>query len=248
MMHEFGIPKGIYYYFLGNLYWFTHNTSTRRFLGIRYSMIVKLLAIILILAAWIYDWGRIPLIISISLLIGLYLAYWHARRAGYFKFVGGKPALPAFGDYRKLPPYKRVPCIATGVFSVQDWEKSVLLKPADYWQVPHGDHALMVEHLPKKYLYQFFNVSGMKDIQQGWLLYGSHPKPALSISYISIWGPEFTGGLFNIFRTEPKPVEPVLRTIHLSFSSSNEEETVFQNILRDLQQHNTNEKRVGNTN
>jgi hypothetical protein len=242
-MHEFGIPKRIYYYFLGNLYWFTHYTSTHNILGVRYSMIVKFAAIILIMAARFYHWERIPLALSTALLIGIYLAYWYARRSGYFKFIGGKPAYPDDLEYEKLPPYKRVPCIATGIFSVQDWEKSILLKPADYWQVPHGDHALMVEHYHHKYLYQFFNVTRIKDMQKGWLLYGSHPSPALSISFLSIWGPEFAKDLFNIFRTEPKAVEPILRTIYLSFSSLNEEQTICQNIMRDIQQYNTKGKR-----
>jgi hypothetical protein len=247
-MQEFGIPKRIYYYFLGNLYWFTHNTSTHTVLGVRYSMIVKLAAIILALAAWVYDWGRIPFAISIALIIGIYLAYWSARRSGYFKFVRGKPAYPDDLEYQKLPPYERVPCIATGIFSVSDWEKSILLKPADYWQVPHGDHALMVEYIHHKYLYQFFNVPRIKDLQKGWLLYGSHPNPALSISFLSIWGPEFTKELFNIFRSEPKPIEPVVRTIYLSFSSLNEEEIICQNIMSDIQQYNTKEKRSGTAN
>jgi hypothetical protein len=101
----------------------------------------------------------------------------------------------------------------------------------------------MVEHYHHKYLYQFFNVTRIKDMQKGWLLYGSHPSPALSISFLSIWGPEFAKDLFNIFRTEPKAVEPILRTIYLSFSSLNEEETICQNIMRDIQQYNTKGKR-----
>jgi hypothetical protein len=248
MMHEFGLPKRIYYYYLGNLYWFTHYTSTHKLLGIRYSTIIKLLAIILVLGAWISGWRRIPLALSIFLIAGLYLAYWRARRSGYFKFVGGKPAYTNGEEYGTLPPYKRVSCIATGIFSVQDWEKSVLLKPADYWQVPHGDHALMVEHLPHKYLYQFFSVEKMQDMQRGWLLYGPHPNPAMSISFISIWGPEFAKELFNIFRREPKPVEPILRTIYLSFSTLEEEEAICQNILRDMQQYHTKGKRIGSAN
>jgi hypothetical protein len=242
MLHEIGFPKRFYYYYLGTLYQFTYYTTTHKLLGFRYSLLFKLLAIMFVLAAWVFDWGQVPLIILIALLVWIYLAFWRARKSGYYKFIGGKPAQPDGQDYQKLPPYEPIPCLATGFFSVQDWEKRVLLKPADYWQVPHGDHALMVEHLPHKYLYQFFNVAGIKDFQHGWLLHGSHPKPALSISFLSIWGPEFAKELFSIFRSEPKPVQPIVRTIYLSFSSDEEEELIFQNILRDIQQFSRKEK------
>ena len=80
-MHEIGFPKRIYNNYLGYLYWFTHYTSTHSILGVRFSTVVKLSAIGLVLAAWIYDWGQIPLILSIIFLIWVFLAYWRAGRS-----------------------------------------------------------------------------------------------------------------------------------------------------------------------
>ena len=245
-MNELGLPKRICYNYLGYLYWFTHYTSTHGVLGIRYSTIVKLLGITLVLAAWIYDWGDSPLIISSLLLGWIFLAYWRSEHSGYCQFVSDKPAQVDQQKYQKLPPYKRIACIATGLFSVQDWEKNVLLRPAAYWQAPRGDHGLMVEHEPHRYLYQFFNVESMHELQRGWLLHGSHPRPALSISYLSIWGPEFTEVQYSVFGSERKPVDPKPRTIYLSFTSDEEKEIICQNILNDIQQYH-NKKQAAET-
>ena len=243
-MHEIGLLKSIYYNYLSYLYWFTHYTSTHKVLGIRLSTIVKLLAITLVLMAWFYRWGDIPIILTIVLLAWIFTAYWRAGRSGYFQFVAENTAQANDQAYKKLQPYRRVSCIATGIFSVQDWEKNVLLRPAAYWQAPRGDHGLMVEHEPHRYLYQFFNVSKMQDLHRGWLLYGPHPRPALSISYLSIWGPEFAQEQYSIFGSDRKPVEPKLRTIYISFSSKEEEEVICQNILNDIQQNNPQKKTV----
>jgi len=236
-MPDLSLPKRLYYIYLGHLYRFTHLTSNRHILGISLATIVKLLAIALVLAAWLYDWGRIALAISILLLVWVFLAYWRAGRSGYFRFIAGPPAVPDNQDYETLAPYKRVSCIASGIFSVQNWEKNVLLRPANYWQVPRGDHALMVEHEPQRFLYQFFDVATMQELQRGWLLYGSHPQPALSVTYLSIWGPEFTQEQYSIFGSDTKPVEPKPRTIYLSFPSEEIEKIICSNILRDVQRH-----------
>jgi hypothetical protein len=241
MTHEIGLPQRIYYNYLGYLYWFTHYTSTHRFLGIRLSSLIKLLAVILVFSAWVFGWGQLSLIILVLFLIWVYLAYWRAGRSGYFKFVSSKQALIEVQNYEKLQPFNKVSCLATGIFSVQDWEKVVLLKPAAYWQAPRGDHGLMVEHAPQKYLYQFFNAQTVQSMQQGWLIYGAKPKPALAISFLSIWGPELTKVQFSIFGATQKEVEPILRSIYLSFLTDEEGEIIRQNILKDIQDQQVEE-------
>ena len=241
-MHDLPLPKRIYYNYLGYLYWITHYTSTNGILGMRFSTMVKLLAIILVLAAWFYKWGNPALFITLLLLIWVYFSYWRAGRSGYLHFVSGKPAKVGKQQYDKIATYRRVGCSASGLFSLHSWEKNVLFCPANYWQVPRGDHALMVEHSPHKYLYQFFDVALMQELQRGWLLYGSHPRPALSISYLSIWGPEFSEVQYSIFGSERKAVDPRQRTIYLSFPSDEAEEIICQNILNDVQRTRNEEQ------
>jgi hypothetical protein len=231
-MGELSLLKRIYYSYLGNLYWFTHYTTTHTFLGMRQSALIKFLAILLALASWLLDWGPVVRYLSLVLLVSIFLAYWTARRAQYFRFVPGDGAIANRREMEKPAPYHRLPVKASGIFSLQDWEKNVLFRPAHYWQVPMGDHAVMVEHAPRKYLYQFFNTRTMTALQQGWLIYGPHPNPALAISFQSIWGPEFNEIHFSIFGAEKKAKEPKQRTIYLSFDQEEAEQIVWQNIVR----------------
>ncbi len=234
-MPDLSFPKRIYYGYLGYLYWFAHMTASKQFLGVHLSTFIKLAAILLVFAAWLYGRGDAPHILSLLLLVWLFTFYWLSERRGYIRFVrGGPPALrEAAGE--KIVPYRRIPCIASGVFSLQQWEKSVLLRPTDYWQSPRGDHALMVEHEPKRYLYQFFSVAKLIDLQQGWLLYGAHPRPTLLISFVSIWGPEFSEVQYSIFGAERKPVEPGTRSIYISFVDQKTEQIICRNILGDVE-------------
>ncbi len=241
-MHDLPLPQRVYYRYLGALYWFTHYTDTHRLLGIRLSTFIKLLAVFLALAAWRFNWGNLPLALALLLILWIYIAYWRARRRGYFRFVADRSLRTGDDDYEKLAPYQRFACQATGVFSLQEWEKSVLFCPAAYWQAPQGDHALMVEHQPRKYLYQFFNVAKVHHLQRGWLLYGAHPRPALSINFLSIWGPEFSKVHFSIFGSEIQSSGPKVRTIYLSFAEDEAEQRICQNIAGDLRRFQSEEQ------
>ena len=61
---------------------------------------------------------------------------------------------------------------ATGVFSVKDWEEFMLGRPADYWRVPMGDHAVMVQYSPGRFLYQFIRLGAIEAIEAGSLFHG----------------------------------------------------------------------------
>lgn len=73
----------------------------------------------------------------------------------------------------------------------------------------------------------------MQDLQKGWLLFGSKPRPALSISFLSTWGPEFDDVNISMLGINRKNPEEKLRTIYLSFESEEDEEAVWQNLLFD---------------
>lgn len=134
------------------------------------------------------------------------------------------------GELTPLPKKEHVAVCASGTFSLRDWEKNVVLRPAEYWQVPLGDHAIMVEHEPGRYLYQFFSAETMQELNTGWLLYGSHPRPAISVTFLSSWGPEFNEDTVSLLRsTRPNKA----RTIYLSFANDEQENAVWQNLIFD---------------
>ena len=241
-MHDLPFLKRFTYSILGYLYWFTYYTTTHRFLGIRISSLVKMLAIVLVLATWFGDWGEPMLILSLLLLAGVFAVYWIAKRVGYFSFVPSPYRIDFDEEESELTPYERIAIGATGIFSLQEWELSVLLRPAQYWQVPRGDHAVMVAHEPQKYLYQFFNVADVQAVRNGWLLFGRHPQKALAISFLSIWGPEFSQLQVNIFGSITQTAQPANRTIYLSFPDAESEQAVCRNILVDMRRYKSGDR------
>ena len=232
-MHNFSLFKRIFYHYIGAMYWLIYWTETHKFLGLRLSTLIRLFALALPFLAWIQRFGDIALLLSILFFIWIQFSYWRARRTGYYRFVAANNELLATEQIAPLPANKRIPVCATGIFSLKDWEKNVVFVPAEYWQVPLGDHAIMVQHEPGRYLYQFINTTLLQNLSQGWLLFGSRPNPAISITFLSTWGPEFGEQDISLLRKNSnKPVEKV-RTIFLSFDDEAFEEAVWHNLLFD---------------
>ncbi len=228
-MENVTILKRVYFAYLGYVYWFARETTRRKILGIRPRTLIRLLTFILPIWAWLGEWGQAALIGTIILFLWVQLTYWHTRRAGYFRFVADpKNELPQ-DDLTPLPPNKHVQLFATGEFSLKDRENVVLFHKAEYWQMPLGDHGLMVEEYPGSFLYQFFNATSLQMVQHGVVLYGSQPRPALSITFLSTWGPEFGD---DITKNSEKAAKKQ-RTIYLSFENPIDERLVWHNIIED---------------
>ncbi len=225
--------KRIYYTYLGYIYWLARETRRRKILGIRLSSLIRLGAVVLSVWAWLGSWGRPALVITLLFFLWVQYSYWHARRAGYFRFVAdGNPNLPQ-GDVAPLKKDQRVPLFASGEFSLKNRETVVLFQPAQYWQVPLGDHVVMVEEAPGYYLYQFFNATTLQAVQEGCVLYGPRPQPALSVRFFSIWGPEFDEDTVTLLRGKAsKPLQKV-RTIYFSFDNTQHERLVWHNLVHD---------------
>ena len=213
--------------------WFIHRTETHKFLGMRISSLIRFLSFLLPLALWIGGWDRSLLLIGIIIFLWIQLSYWRARRSGYYRFLPDDSELLTIENPKQLSKKKRIKIHASGMFSLKDWEKNVVLVPAEYWQVPLGDHALMVEHKPGRYLYQFFNATTMQELKSGWLLYGTHPHPALAVTFLSSWGPEFNDDNISLLRKDNKNTPQKIRKVYLSFSNNGEEQAVLENMIFD---------------
>lgn len=224
--------KRVYYRYLGNMYWLIHWTDTHKLLGLRASSVIRLLALVLPILVWIEGWGLAALVVAALFLIWVQFSYWRGRRHGYYRFIASEASLLTVDGVNPLQKDRHIAVCATGIFSVKDWEMNVVFKPAEYWQLPLGDHAIMVEHEPGRYLYQFVKGSLMQDLKKGWLLFGNQPNPALSVSFLSSWGPEFYDEEFSL-RGNNKKNAKKLRTVYLSFENKTQEELVWHNLLYD---------------
>jgi len=235
-MHDLPIFKRLYYRYLSNAYAFTYHTSLRTVVGITIGGWIKLLAVALLACAFILRWGELMVGVTAVLLIWVYFSYWRAKRAGYSHFVADDGPL-SFPDKAQpnLPPNQKVKTWATGVFSVSDQDDFMLLRPAEYWQVPLGEHIIMVQQRKtKKYRYQFFNASTLQQVQKGWLLFGARPRETLAVTLLSEFGPDFESQQVSQFMSgrEHNKKKGVPRTVYLSFASNAERELVWDNIIR----------------
>ncbi len=231
--------KRIFYRYQGIMYWLIHWTDTHKIIGISASSFVRLFSLVMPVLAWIQGWGGPALGAALVFFVWVQFSYWRGRRTGYYRFVGEDMDLLSTDNIQPIGKNQHLKVCASGVFSLKDWESNVVLRPAEYWQVPLGDHAFMVEHVHGRYLYQFISAKLMQNLQKGWLLFGTKPRPALSISFLSTWGPEFNDDDFSFRRKDKnKPFEKQ-RIIYLSFDDKETEEAVWQNLLYDARRVRT---------
>ena len=232
-MENVFLPKRLYYRYLGVMYRLIHWTDTHTVLGLRASSSIRLLSLALPILMWVQGWTGTGLIITLLLFLWIQFSYWRGRRTGYYRFVAEDMELLSSSEIKPLQKNRHVPVCATGIFSLKDWESNVVFRPAEYWQVPLGDHAVMVEQAQGRYLYQFIGAKLMQDLRKGWLLFGSQPSPALSITFLSSWGPEFSDEEFSLSGKNKNKAAEKQRTIYLSFETEEHEKAVWQNLLFD---------------
>jgi hypothetical protein len=181
-----------YYAYLSRMYALAHGLYRRSFLGIRLGALARWLPIVALLVGWGMAWP--PGVMIALLLVTLWINYslWRAKRDNYNRFVPNRAAGDNTPEPATLPPNERVSLLATGLFSVSGRESRLLLRPAQYWRVPLGDHIVMAEEEPGKFLYQFFDARSLQELREGLLLFGPRPRATLAVSFLARWGPEFT--------------------------------------------------------
>ena len=150
--------------------------------------------------------------------------------------MADKTAVSPTTDFDPLQPHEHVKLRATGQFALSSRETSVLLRPAEYWKVPLGDHSVMVEERSEQYLYQFFSKVTLEKVQAGWLIFGREPMRALSVTFCSKWGPSFTDFSQSYYIRGGKNEPPCQqRAITFTFASDREHAAVWHNILQDFE-------------
>ncbi|MEM7114332.1 MAG: hypothetical protein AAF614_17990 [Chloroflexota bacterium] len=218
----------------GQLYLLTYWSTLRRVLGIPLSRLVKGIPILLAFAALLWV-GSLPLFyLFAGLALFIQLGYWYAKRQSYNTFVADPISLPADDALESLPANRRIPLSATGIFSLNDREESVLLAKAEYWYVPLGEHIIMVEQVKDHYLYQFFNAKTIQKVEHGWLVFGKTPHRSLALTFQLNWGPEFAdGGALYFVRGDEKAPRARQRTVYFSFENEGDLTAVYHTIIHD---------------
>ena len=229
--------RRLYLGYLSRAYALMNGLNRRSFLGVRLKSLARWLPILLFLFGWWRNWPAGALALLLLLVVWINYSLWRARRDNYMRFVPAGGPLPQDNGLVSLPPNQKVPVRATGLFSVSGRENNLLLAPATYWRVPLGEHVLMVEEQPGKYLYQFFGARNLQNIQPGWLLYGAKPIESLAVSFLAQWGPEYTrfGQVYETGDTSDLP-SPKRVTVYLSTDDDEIRRSIWQTIVHDARQ------------
>jgi hypothetical protein len=191
-MDAFTPIQRVTYAYLSRMYALAYGLNGRSLLGVRLGSWLRWLPVIGLLIGWARQWPPAVMVALVLVAVWLNYSLWRARRDNYNRFVPNRAAGADTIEPTPLPPNERLSILATGLFSVSGRESRLLLRPAQYWRVPLGDHIIMAEEEPGKYLYQFFDARSLQELREGLLLYGPHPRATLAVSFLARWGPEYT--------------------------------------------------------
>jgi hypothetical protein len=233
-MDDLSLHKRLYYRWLGLAYGFTYWTSQRTFI-FRLSTWVKLLAFVPLILFWQRNLGVPVLLLGLLLGLAVMWLYWRARRVGYKKFVVKDTAVTPT-DLTPINANQRISLLASGIFGVGNREEQILQQPTEYWQVPLGDHTLMAQPEPGRFLYQFFNAASLRDLQSGWLICGIRPLSVLAVTFNSAWGNDHMS-LRELYQgSEDNGRSLKRRTVYLNFATEADEQAVRDTILFDARE------------
>ncbi len=229
--------KRAYYNYLSRAYSLFYTLSRRSFLGVSVIALARWLPILVLLIGWMQGWPTAVLLALLTLIVWFNYSLWRAKRSNYNRFVPDAAFTIQSGTLEPLPHNQKVTVQATGLFSVSGRETNLLLRPADYWRVPLGEHVVMAEERPAKFLYQFFNPESLQTIRRGWLLFGAHPIETLAVTFLAQWGPEYTrfGQSYELGDNSDLP-PPKKVTIYLSASSEEVLQSIWHTIVHDARQ------------
>lgn len=236
-MHAFSPIHRLYFAYLGRIYALLYALNRRKILGMRLATVVRWSSLLLLLVGLLMDWPAPVMVFLLVVAVWIYYSFWRAKRENYNRFVPTpSPAAPDNPLGQSLPPNQKLPVRATGLFSVSGRDAALLLRPASYWRVPLGDHVVMAEEAPGKFLYQFFNAESLQGIRPGLLLFGPRPAETLAVTFLARWGPEYTR-FGQDHESERGALPPAKRvTIYLSIADDEVRQLLQDTITLDARQ------------
>jgi hypothetical protein len=232
-MESLSLIKRLYLGYISRMYALAYSLSRRSFLSFRLIFFARWLPIIFLVIGWLRDWPAYVLVILFLVILWVNYSLWRAKRDNYLRFIADEKSVMGSETNETLPPNQKVAVTASGLFSVTGRENRLLHRPANYWYVPLGEHIIMAEEVPGKYLYQFFSPKSLQAIRSGWLFHGSSPIPSLEVSFLSKWGPEYTRFGQHYESGEDDESAAKLVVIYLSSSDETVREAIGQTIVQE---------------
>lgn len=240
-MNSVSSLRRAYYSYLSRAYALMYALNRRSVLGLRLVTLIRWVPILALLWGWIRGWSVPVMILLLLIIVWVNYSLWRAKRDNYNRFVADGTPVTDVTEEALLPPNQKVTVQASGLFSVSGRESTLLLRPADYWRVPLGEHVIMAEEAPGKFLYQFFSSRSLQKVQSGWLLFGRYPIETLAVSFLARWGPEYTrfGQIYEDGNDADLP-PPKQVTIYLSTTDPEARRAVWQTIISEARRARQN--------
>ncbi|MGH2536452.1 MAG: hypothetical protein ACRDHL_03570 [Candidatus Promineifilaceae bacterium] len=214
----------------GNLYGWLHAATRHRFLGASWAGWLKFAPLALLIAGLLLRWPWPWLLAAGLAAAGVRLLLRQARRVGYIHFLALDESPAGVG--RSLAANERVGGLATGLFSLVDREEYLRGRPADYWRGPLGDHAIMAQRQPGRFMYQFIQPGALVRVQPGLLFAGRRPRASLALTFLTNWGPQAADKELTFYTLGPNHSSGALRrTVYLSFASEADRQAVWRNLI-----------------
>ncbi|MFO7536756.1 MAG: hypothetical protein R6X32_01700 [Chloroflexota bacterium] len=214
----------------GTLFWLAYQLSQTRLWELPLSLGLGVAGWLLLGWGWLAGWSGLLLGLLALLLLSSHLLLWRARRREFTAFVADEMAFP--NAPARLSDNEHLALRVNGRFSLVDRDTFVWQRPADYWQVPLGDHIIMVAEKPGQYLYQFLEPDNLQQIKPGWVWAWQGAQPALAITFRPNWGPQAPLPPLSQFQfgdaETPTPGPP--RTIYLLFDTPAERQQVWRQL------------------
>jgi hypothetical protein len=234
-MEDRSVIKRAYWNYLGRALAFAYFSRRRTFLGMTHSGWLKLSVTALFFVSLLLRLGW-PFYLATFLLMGwLFFSYRRAEKMGYNQFVADGGQLLPEETAVPLAPHEKATLRASGTFALTGRENTLLLRPAEYWFAPMGDHVVMVTEATGRFLYQFFSAKTLQQVRMGWILFGSEPLPTLEVVFLETWGPEYNNNALLYFvgggEIEPKKLRK--RIIYLTFEDTAVLQQVWQTLVTD---------------
>jgi hypothetical protein len=213
---------------LGILFWLAYRLNQAHLLELPLSLGLGVTGWLLLGWGWLAGWPGLLLGLLVLLLLSGHLLLWWARKREFTVFVADEVAFPA--ALARLPYNERVSLRVNGRFSLVNRDTPVWQRPASYWQVPLGQHIVMVAEKPGRYLYQFFDEENLLAVTPGRVFGGRETQPALAITFRPNWGPQAEQPMLSQFQFDEtataSPGPP--RTVYLLFDSPAERQRVWR--------------------
>lgn len=222
------------YSFLGKIYLLVYVSTLKRWFGTPIIQWIRPIPFVLAFLFYVLRWGWLALVCILIGVVGIIL-FFRLRRLGFTRFI--PDVTPSVPDQPQPISYnKKLKMRATGLFSVTNREDFVLMRPADYWQVPLGSHIVMVEQVPKHFLYQFMEPEFLEILEQGWILFGDTPHRAISVTFRTTWGANRPDVQTYYVPDAFYNIDPPQKTAYFCFDDEAEHEAVWQNLHYSMQQ------------